>query len=260
MRAIVTICGGSYRILLNRWLERLRRFTDLPIFVLLLGQTEIDCAVECQLLRVDPSGNPFPEQSSDHACAEKQRIFKHLPHEITEVLFIDIDVLVLSDFWSSEGYFSKSQDALVAAPDLFIGYKEKMECEFQPFDPAFRMKFFSDGRHYYFNTGVFFASRQRHEMIFRRCLETWARYVSKVGRYPSIFDQNVFNYCLITFNVPVKPMPVQNNCLRQYSKAIQNRKVFHDNSEVLVMHFNGGDAQTKLARWLEFEQTLELLP
>lgn len=257
MEAIVTVCGGSFRMLFPRWLERLRRITDLPIFALLLEGTEVGPQPNCQAIPVNAAGNPFPPERYEHACAEKQRIFRHLPTEVSEVLCLDLDVLVLNDFWSVAGYFARSREVLVASPDLFVGYKEKMEGEFRLFDPSFRMKYLPDGQYYYFNTGVFFASREAHAYLFARCLETWARYAVTLGRYPSIFDQQIFNYCLIAFGASVEPMPIRNNCLRQYPKEIQNGRVFLEGAEVNAMHFNGGDANIKLARWIEFERALE---
>lgn len=230
--------------------------TDLPVVVLTLEGADITGMADCEIVRVSNAGNPFPSDLPDHACAEKLRVFKHVPEAISEILFLDVDVLVLNDFWSEKGYFSLSHKAFIASLDLFVGYKEKMEDEFKVYDPSFQMKFLPDGNYLYFNTGVFFASRKKHEAVFTKIVDVWIDYVHRIARYPSIFDQNIFNYCMIAFGMEVMPMPIQNNCLRQYTKVIDSGRVYLDGLEVSAIHFNGGDAETKLSRWLEFEKEL----
>lgn len=259
MRAIVTICDRKYGLLLPHWLERIKEVTALPVVILALEDLVLNGLGDCQVIEVKREGNPFPEQLPEHACAEKLRMFGHLPSDISEALFVDVDVMVLEDFWSKQNYFTVCQQSFIASPDLFVGYKEKMEDEFRPYDSSFRMKFLPDGKYFYFNTGVYFASRQKHSTLFTETLKLWVDYVRKTGRYPSIFDQNVLNYALIRFNVEVMPMPIQNNCLRQYPKVMTSHRVLLDGLQVNAVHFNGGDADTKLARWLEFEKELSNL-
>jgi lipopolysaccharide biosynthesis glycosyltransferase len=254
VQAIVTICDKHYKALLPFWAKRIRSVTSMPVVVLSLAGAEISASPDYEVISINQLGNPFPAELPHHACAEKLRIFHHLPEKLNEVLFVDVDVLVFNDFWTKANYFQIAQSALVAAPDLFIGYKEKMEEEFEVFDPNFRMKFFPDGRYFYFNTGVFFASRSIHADIFRATLKTWSEYVGCIGRYPSIFDQNILNYCLIKLGVDVVPMPVQNNCLRQYDSVWIDGCLRLDGERVNVYHFNGGDAAIKLRRWHEFNQ------
>jgi hypothetical protein len=256
MPTIVTICTKDYEPLLPLWLGRIRAITPLPVTVLAVGATIVHPALDCTIIPINPSGNPFPPGTPDHACAEKLRIFDHLTQEVEDVLFIDVDVLVLNDFWTGSGYFDHSRQALIAAPDLFVGYKEKMEEEFYPFDPNFRMKHFPNGGYFYFNTGVFFAARSAHANLFSRFLEVWIRYVRSTGKYPSIFDQNLINYCLITFNTEVAPMPIQNNCLRQYNPAVFEGSVLLHGRTVNAYHLNGGTAETKLSRWHDFAKQL----
>lgn len=259
MKAIVTVCDKGYSGLLPHWLEAIRNLTRIPVYVLALEDSGIGKHVGCSIVSVSSSGNPFPRNFPDHACAEKQRIFMHLPQEVTHVLFLDVDVLALRNFWDDSEYFADSEQAFVACKDLFVGYKEKMEEEFRPFNLYFRMKFFEDGSYHYFNTGVFFASRVAHESLFSDAFSIWKKYVKQTGKFPSIFDQNVFNYCLIAFNVPVLPMPVHNNCLRQYEKRMEKGCLFlEDNREVNAFHFNGGDAELKLKRWNTLLREMEL--
>ncbi|MFA5031013.1 MAG: hypothetical protein WC495_05505 [Patescibacteria group bacterium] len=248
---IVTICNASYAGLLEPWLAAIRRLTDLPVAVLCLNGFTPELKLPCNVIKVSEEGNPFSEDLPDHACAEKLRIFDHLP-EVNHVLFIDVDVLILRAFWELEAYFSISEHNLVLTPDLFVGYKEKMEEEFQPFDPSFRMRYTNDGGFFYFNTGVFFASREAHALWFRRFFATWEDYLSKTGKRPSIFDQNIINYCLIRFNLPVHSMPVTNNCLRQYEAfTVEGGHPFLNGEQVNAYHFNGGDAAKKLNRWMD---------
>lgn len=257
MQVIVTICTQNYQALFDLWMARIRRVTDLPVVVLALAGTTIQEKDGLEVVRVSNSGNPFPRELPDHACAEKLRLFHHLPAKVSQVLFLDIDLLVINDFWTGHGWFEKSLGAFVACPDLFVGYKERMEAEFQPFDPAFRMKYFPNGDFFYFNTGVFFASRRAHAEFFNQALRVWADYVRVVGRYPSIFDQNVFNYALISFGMDAEAMPVVNNCLRQYPSERCGGRLRLDGRDVNAYHFNGGDAVTKFNRWLAFERSLE---
>ncbi|MBI5117174.1 hypothetical protein HZA56_11925 [Candidatus Poribacteria bacterium] len=254
---IVTICNASYAGLLELWLAAIRSLTDLPVSVLCLNSFRPKVALPCNVIQVPEEGNPFPRDLPDHACAEKLRLFEHLP-EASHILFIDVDILVLQAFWELEPYFAISDSSLVLTPDLFVGYKEKMEEEFQPFDPDFRMRYTEDDGFFYFNTGVFFASRETHAAWFRRFLETWKDYLITTGKRPSIFDQNMINYCLIRFNLPVHSMPVTNNCLRQYETfAIEDGQPTLNGEEVNAYHFNGGDGDKKLERWRDLLRRME---
>ncbi len=254
---IATICNASYSGLLEPWLAAIRNLTDLPVSILCLNGFVPKVTLPCSVIQVPEVGNPFPRDLPDHACAEKLRLFEHLP-EANHILFIDIDVLVLQAFWELEPYFAISDHNLVLAPDLFVGYKEKMEKEFQPFDSNFHMRYMKDGGFFYFNTGVFFASREAHAAWFRRFLETWKDYLVATGTLPSIFDQNMINYCLIRFDLPVHPMPVTNNCLRQYETfAIENGQPILNGDRVNAYHFNGGDGDKKLDRWKDLIRRTE---
>ncbi len=255
---IVTICNASYAGLLEPWLAAIRKLTELPVTVLCLNGFRPAPELPCRMMEVGEYANPFPIDLPDHACAEKLRVFEHIP-DADRVLFIDLDVLVLRPFWEQEPYFNISNSKLVLVPDLFVGYKEKMEEEFHPYDPAFRMRYTEDGGFFYFNTGVFFASREAHVEWFRRFLATWKDYLEKTGKRPSIFDQNMVNYCLVRFELPVHPMPVINNCLRQYETLeVTNGRLLLNGNEVNAYHFNGGDGVRKLTQWREMLRKLEV--
>lgn len=257
-KAIVTICNKDYAQLLGLWISALKNLTDLPLVVLCLGDFNPDKIDGVIFIKVNDDGNPFPQDLPDHACAEKLRLFQHLPIDILEILFIDVDVFVLRPFWESENLFSISTHKLAICPDLFVGYKEKMESEFCSYDQSFRMKFNPDGSYFYFNTGVFFASHQKHATWFSRFLSVWADYVSCMARYPSIFDQNVFNYCLIRYGIEVYPLSILNNCLRQYEEqTISNGNILLNGKPVNAYHFNGGDGQRKSERWVEMVRKME---
>ena len=257
MRAIVTICNQGYSELLEYWLGALRKVSDLPVFFICLDGFSPSLPDNAVRIMPNSTTNPFPVNTPDHACAEKLRIFEHLPSYISQVLFIDIDVLVKHPFWESEDYFSISEKMIAICPDLFVGYKEKMESEFKPFDPSFKMKFKADSSYFYFNTGVFYVSRAAHAEWFSIFLKTWADYVKVIGKYPSIFDQNIFNYCLIKHNLSVHQMPVVNNCLRQYEKlTIQDGELLLDGNIVNAYHFNGGDGKKKMERWKDMQSKI----
>ncbi len=254
---IVTICNASYAGLLEPWLSAIRKLTELPIAVLCLNGFKPDARLACSIIQVSEQGNPFPSDLPDHACAEKLRVFEHIP-DADRILFIDLDVLVLRAFWEQEPYFKIAGSKLVLVPDLFVGYKEKMEDEFRPYDPSFYMRFTENGGFFYFNTGVFFASREAHAVWFRRFLHTWEDYLAITGKRQSIFDQNMINYCLIRFDMAVHPMPVTNNCLRQYEALeVANGRLLLNGNEVKAYHFNGGDDTKKLERWVAMIQKLE---
>lgn len=236
----------------------IRKATNLPIFILCLNGYLPSRQTGLNFVQADPAGNPFPKELPDHACAEKMRVFEHLPQTVEQILFIDLDVLVIHPFWDDGDYFKKSRRRLVMCPDLFVGYKEKMETEFQPYDPSFRMKFNADGSYFYFNTGVFFASRQTHGPWFRQFLDVWKDYVAKLSMYPSIFDQNIFNYCLIRYTLEVFQMSVLNNCLRQYeTQKIVDECILLNGQTVNAYHFNGGDSTKKFERWCDMVHRLE---
>lgn len=254
--AIVTICSRNYEPLLDLWISSLRPLTSLPLYVLATHDFVPATPSSVIVLPINPSGNPFPSDLPDHVCAEKLRIFEHLPHDVSRVLFIDVDVWVFQPFWCIHGLFDL-ENALCMCPDLFVGYKERMNDEFQPYDPCFEMQFNSDGSYRYYNTGVFFALRSVHASWFSKFLETWYDYVTQMARYPSIFDQNIFNYCLIKYGIKVQPMPVLNNCLRQYESRIDGAGLTLNGQLINAYHFNGGDARTKHARWLELRAKLE---
>ncbi len=256
MKAIVTITTESYAPLVPLWHERLRHFTSIPCYLLVIGDGLADFNLPgVKVVRVNPWNNPFDQSTPNHACAEKLRIFHNLPQNVKQVLFIDVDVMVLNEFWN-DSLFDATRAHLVVSPDHFVGYKEKMEDEFRPFDPSFRMRYLSSGEYAYFNTGVFFASREAHSRHFDSCFGVWRSYVEVLGRPPSIFDQNVFNYYLISRRVPVLPMPVNNNCLRQYPYVLRDGQLTLSGQPVNAFHFNGGNGPVKLKRWLEMSSLL----
>lgn len=257
MRAIATICNSGFSGLLDLWYSQLRKLTSMPIFVLCLDEFMPEKRDGMQIIEVDPDGNPFPTDLPDFACAEKLRLFKHLPKAVTSVFFLDLDVLVIRNFWDEKRYFEESLRKLVICPDTFVGYKEKMEDEFRPYDPDFRMKFNADGSYFYFNTGVFFASRSLHGKLFPDFLSIWKDYVNSQKKLPSVFDQNLVNYCLIRYGLEVLPLPLRSNCLRQYGAEVNNGRLVLNGELVDVYHFNGGSSDIKRIRWLELLQKME---
>lgn len=257
MRAIVTICNKAFSGLLSLWHTQVKKITSTPVFVLCLDGFMPKKNDGLRIIKVNSDENPFATEVPDFACFEKLRLFKHLPENITSVFFIDLDVLVLRNFWDEKKYFEESYHRLVICPDTFVGYKEKMEDEFRPYDPNFRMKFNSDGSHFYFNTGVFFASRSMHGKLFSFFLSVWKDYIRSQGKSPSVFDQNLINYCLIKYAVDVLPMPLRSNCLRQYGAVINKGRLTLNSEFVDAYHFNGGDGNVKRKRWLEMLQKME---
>lgn len=251
-RAIITICNKGYEALLPLWVDRMLSLTKTPIYILLLDSdiTKFRDA-ECNYVYVWNEWNPFPKGWPDHACAEKLRIFQHIPSDINEVLFLDLDILLINNFWDKSNYFSLSETNFIACLDLFVGYKEKMEAEFWEFDPGFKMKYLPDGNYHYFNTGVFFANRNTHFGLFATFLSDWEKYVQLTWHFPSIFDQNMINYCLIRYEIQTIALPLQNNCLRQYEKSFENNIYIMNGLPINALHFNGWTAELKVSRWHE---------
>ncbi len=257
--AIVTICNQQYAALLSHWLSAIRSLTDMPVAILCLNGFIPEVNHPCLIIEVSSEGNPFTPDLPDYACAEKLRIFKHLP-DIDRILFIDLDAWVIRAFWKDQPYFELCAERFIAAQDFFVGYKEKMVMEFRPYDPTFQMRYLPDGSFYYINTGVFFASRDKHAVWFSKFMEIWKEYLDTVGQRPSIFDQNLINYCLIRFReqIPTIHMPITNNCIRQYEKQTIDEGILRLNGEpISVYHFNGGDAEKKVERWVKLKEVLK---
>lgn len=255
MRAIVTLCDGCYQPLLPLWLTRLRILTELPVYIIALPGFSATVHDLCQIVRVDHTANPMPSGSWEYGLAEKLLVFEHLPTEVTEILFLDVDVLVLGDFWST-GHFEQCTHSLVICQDFFVGYKEHLEQQFAVFDPSFQMGFYPDGTYRYYNSGVFFASRALHAREFRNCLEVGRAFIQRVGSPPPLFDQSLLNYWIVKTELAVTVMPIENNCLRHYSPAIQEGKMVLGGKKVNAYHFNGGTPTIKHTRWLQVENLL----
>lgn len=259
-KAILTICNKWYEILISLWVDRMLLLTKTPIYIFLLDSDILKHREnECNYIYVWKEWNPFPVDLPDHACAEKLRIFQHIPNNINEILFVDLDILVINNFWDNSDYFSMSENNFIACLDLFVWYKEKMEYEFWEFDPNFKMKYLSDGNYHYFNTGVFFANRNTHAELFKMFLSDWVKYVQFTWKYPSIFDQNLINYCLIKYKTQTNILPLENNYLRQYEKTFENNVYVSKKSIINALHFNWWTSELKASRWNEIIESLKYI-
>lgn len=250
-RAIVTICDEGFGPLLSRWISAVKKVSDLPMIALCLDGFRPDHNIDgLMLITVNPNGNPFQTDIA-HVYAEKLRIFQHIPKFVSEILFLDLDVLLLERFWKTRDYFDMSKEKLVICPDLFVGYKEKMGDEFQAYDQTFHMQFNPDRSYFYFNTGVFFASREIHAKWFEKFLDIWIDYVRVIKKHPLLYDQHLINYGLTKYGLAVHQMSILNNCLRQYEiQNVRDGNILLNEKKIRAYHFNGGDCEKKVGRWV----------
>src|SRR3989344_3575970 len=124
MNALVTVCTESYAPLTLLWLQRMKKLTRLPIFLVCVSRWRHDFT-DATVILAEASTNPFPQDTPGHACAEKLRVFRYLPKKIDHILFVDVDIMVINSFWD-DGLFASSRAQLMIVPDHFVGYKEKM--------------------------------------------------------------------------------------------------------------------------------------
>ena len=251
----MTIIDGNYGVLFSYWLTGVKSFIQEPVFVLVADEDGERWRSVCRDEAVGwieaYDRHELSGESTHHATAKKCFLFDYLPAEVESILFLDVDALVVSPI-NVEGYFAKAETGrLLLVVDYYVGYKEKLEQEMQMFDPEFQMKFFDDGRYFYFNTGVFFVGRDSR-VFFRRVYRDWVSYYHQTGQLPSIYDQNILNYGMIKYGQSIEELPTTMNCLRQYQYTIQWPRILLGEKQVQIIHFNGGTPDLKLERMQPF--------
>ncbi|MCU1284111.1 MAG: hypothetical protein JWO13_461 [Acidobacteriales bacterium] len=191
----------------------------------------------------------IPLDMASQSCALKLRIWEAMP-DAKQHIFIDVDMLMLT--WPSE-FLETGSSKLFASRDGYIGFKEKMKDEFAFLNEDWSPCFDAEGRKYA-NTGLLI-SNPSHALFFANVLHKWAEFFRKSGKPPSIWDQNVFNYCLdlgrfgLSWN-GVQLLDASFNSLKEYPNYVNlDLGYLSLNGEaVKLLHFNGGSPLLKYCR------------
>lgn len=245
--AVVTVVSDSFEPLLDLWITRVKACFDFPIVVLDATTIGISSRWSCvEYVRVGQHNLSIREDI--HAAGWKLLVELVLPRRYTGVFFLDLDILCIERPKTLFKYACQEPSKIAMSVDHFVGYKEILEQEMREFDKQFAMRFFDDGRFYYFNTGVWWSPRRKLS-FFLKAYQYWEKYYLKVGRLPAILDQNIFNYAASKHNELINELPSSENCLRQYPFVLSaDARPVLDGTPVSLFHFNGGDAALKLER------------
>jgi lipopolysaccharide biosynthesis glycosyltransferase len=244
---VVTIVNYPYLCLLDGWVKRVRSFLNpTAIYVICADDDSWKSCEGGEFIRLKgPSSHELSISKMHHASALKLFLFDLLPQSVTQCVFLDVDIIALN-LVEPSAFIPPSDELISLVPDYFVGYKEKMESEFRLFDPAFKLKFYPDGRHYYFNLGVFRASRPIQPM-FKSIYKEWDNFIRRIGKPPSILEQNMVNYHLMKNDINVHELPISLNCLRSYSIVVKGGAVYYNTEPVSLFHLNGSKPREKLA-------------
>jgi hypothetical protein len=244
--AVCTIVSASYVPLFSIWLAGVRRFLPFEVVVLDVSPDRVLSRVrcDCEIIPVR-SRHALSISEAHHATGWKLQVFNALPARYDGVVFIDVDVMCLSVPVTLCAAAARQSANMAMAVDYFVGYKETLEDEMRLFDRNFRVRFFPDGRQYYFNTGVWWAPRITTN-LFEEAFVAWNHYYAATGRLPSIWDQNIFNYVITKSQTAIDELPVTENCLRQYAPSRDKHGHLVVNGQLVnLMHFNGGTVEAK---------------
>lgn len=261
--SITTVATGQYLILVLFFIKSVRFWTtDTPIY-LFVNPAEVQQTVK--LLKLSKCENnvicvgvppiPYlPDDSAIQGCARKLLVWDFLPQEFTHSIFLDVDTVVVGNLFEELVNVLDISERLLLARDSYIGFKEKMEEEFAPLKREWRATFDSNGVRKYCNTGLIVSSR-RDSLFFQEVLREWGKFIELTGESPSIWDQNIFNYCLDVNSFSknwndVLILDERFNALKEYEIFVDldNSMISLAGKPVLLMHFNGGDILMKIAR------------
>lgn len=261
--SITTVATGKYLALVPFFIKSVREWTnEIPIY-LFVNPGEVQNAVK--LLRISKCEHKvicvgvlplsyLPDDPAIQGCARKLLVWDFLPPTFTHSIFIDVDTVVVGNLFEElENVLNKS-DQLLLARDCYVGFKEKMVEEFAPLEREWQPHFDKNDVRKYCNTGLI-VSRPEDSIFFREILAEWSKFIELTGKSPSIWDQNIFNYCLdvSSFNKSwddVFILDERFNALKEYEIFVDLDKsmISLAGNPVLLMHFNGGDLLTKIAR------------
>lgn len=270
--SIVTVATGRYLFLAPYFIRSIRkREKSLPIF-LIVGPEEIQRAEQLLELSNCSSGviclgipriERLPDDEATQGCARKLVVWDVLPDKFSHAIFLDIDTVVIGQLFDEIVKILNITDRLLLARDNYVGFKEKMEEEFAVLDRRWIPGFDGDGKRKYCNTGLM-VSKREDCVFFEEVLLEWSRFVELTGTNPSIWDQNIFNYCLDVGSFSrswrdVLILDERFNALKEYEVCIDldRSMISLSGQSPLLLHFNGGDLLTKIARRAKSIQLFE---
>lgn len=261
--AFVTVCLGSHLVMAPLFVRSVRKYyKHIPMYLLtresdiqtiksLLNLAGLEQEVICVAIADIPG---LYMEDATQACARKLSFWGALPPKVLRVALIDIDAVLLGDLLGEIGVDRLKSSKMCLVRDSYIGFKEIMGKEFSVLERSWEPIYDALNRRKYCNTGLVISSRH-HQIFFDEVIDMWREFTKRVGTNPSIWDQNVFNYCLdlgqfhSTWN-EVEILDEHYNTLKEYRIELNLDRGFLllDNSPVLLLHFNGGDTITKYAR------------
>lgn len=261
---IVTCATKEYRLLLPLFIRTITEIYDISIVIVTLSEDEealreyVDAFNLPRNVKIHalPPIALLPQDAATQGCALKLRVWDVLPPSTYRCLFLDVDIVLVTDICKQINPEILMSSGIIAVRDEYIGYKEKMAEEFAPLGHPWVPHFDADGNRLYCNTGLLISSRH-HALFFAHVLRLWSHFVDHTGNNPSIWDQNIFNYCL---DLPSAHSPCtwrdmvvlnpQFNALKEYPIYIDlDRGVTCLKEQpVYALHFNGGNLVAKYAR------------
>lgn len=261
--SFTTVVLGQYLVLAPFFIKSVRNWQgNVPIF-LLVESSEFQRAERFlkPLLLADNieliethNVQGIPNDMETQGCARKLLIWSWLPNRVTRTILIDIDTVIVGNLIKALRKVPKRVNYLCLARDNYVGYKERIGEEFEILGRDWKPSFDNKGRRKYCNTGLIMCNRE-HQSFFNEVLDEWRLFVRLTGVNPSIWDQNVFNYCLDvgSFSCSWDDVCILDepfNVLKEYEVVIDlDRSIVSLSGErVIVLHFNGGDIITKFSR------------
>ncbi len=261
--SITTVATGQYLVLVPFFIKSVREWSSEITIYLFVNPTEVELAVKflklskCEHNVICVGVPPLPYLPDDLAiqgCARKLLVWDFLPPIFTHSIFIDVDTVVVGNLFEELENVLNISDQLLLARDCYVGFKEKMGDEFAPLEREWRPHFDKNNVRKYCNTGLI-VSRREDSVFFQEVLAEWSKFIELTGKSPSIWDQNIFNYCLDvgSFSKCWKDVFILDerfNALKEYEIFVDldSSMISLAGEPVLLMHFNGGDLLTKIAR------------
>ncbi|WP_145915444.1 hypothetical protein [Geobacter anodireducens] len=204
--------------------------------------------------------NELPHDIATQGCATKLAVWRYLDTSVNNALIVDADVVFLRQTEDSILNINLGQNMqFAAAIDRYVGYKEKIGEEFSWIKQNWVPRYVN-GERLYVNTGIIFASRKVRR-FFENVLSLWKHYIRMIGNNPSIWDQNIFNYCLDigTYGCSwenVNVLPVEYNYLKEYDACVEldEHGLLKGDNYIKALHFNGGTLLQKYTRASKLHQ------
>lgn len=269
--AISTAATNDFLVLAPYFIRSVRNYEPTLDIFLFVGEGEerkattylrqAKCGERVNCIGL-PDISGLPNDDATQACASKLSIWKYLPRSVTHTIFLDIDTVMIGPLVSNLLECLDTTGMMIAARDAYVGFKENMESEFDVLGRAWKPKFDLEGKRKYVNTGLLASSRIHHEFL-SEVLQEWIRFYQIADKNPSIWDQNIFNYCLDIGEFSMNWNDVL--ILGEHYNALKEYEIFVDldlsmvslaGKQTRLLHFNGGDLLTKFARRAKSIQVL----